>query len=414
MNNQYKYNDPLNALIAVPKITMDVIWNCEVPGDVIALYMFYCYTAKWQQTNQPKATTNYSSKGLNWSEPRVRKAKNILKDLKLIEDIRRVNKDTKKFEGWFIKITYLCKTTLPISHSVVEQGTNALSINSKININKLILEGNNISQDIEYFELIKRVALDTNIFPHRLNINKPSKTLINSVNILKDIQSGKYLKYNFKEDWINTQNIKFNRITGITSIQKLEKLIKVGLTRFKDCRDNPEMYPLDKTKIKKVTLPEFLFNRRTGFSWFLSCISQKPTPHKEYRTTQMLQSVKNSLKKVDPDLKQLSEKFYNYNIVKKWNDDDKLKFYCTINDLVKWWENNKDILKTLSDGWGTHCATKKRFLSTVGRFIDINRPKPNPSFIVPNGYNWKDFVYWCRDDLGIELKIPKSKRGELC
>ena len=29
------------------------------PCDLIALYMFYYYTAKWQRTNQPKAVDKY-------------------------------------------------------------------------------------------------------------------------------------------------------------------------------------------------------------------------------------------------------------------------------------------------------------------------------------------------------------------
>ncbi len=54
----------------------------------LALYLFYYDRAKFQQTNQPWATVAYCSKGLGWGERQVRFARNNLKSLGLIEDIR--------------------------------------------------------------------------------------------------------------------------------------------------------------------------------------------------------------------------------------------------------------------------------------------------------------------------------------
>ena len=124
----------------------------------------------------------------------------------------------------------------------------------------------------------------------------------------------------------------------------------------------------------------------------------------------MLQSTIVSLKKINPDLNQLTEKIYNTTIIKKWENEDQLAFYSTLHELIDWREENKEILKTLSDGWTSHFGTLDRFLGTVGRFLDIKSPKPYPRFLQEEGINWKNFVYWCRDDLGVEIIIPKSKR----
>ena len=47
--------------IVIHKSIIDKFLKKDKPGDLIALYLFYYYTAKWQKTNQPKATTGYSA-----------------------------------------------------------------------------------------------------------------------------------------------------------------------------------------------------------------------------------------------------------------------------------------------------------------------------------------------------------------
>ena len=105
--------DPSSRQISITKETMDRILSFVSKGadcgDMIALWMFYAYTARWQNTNQPKATTGYAAKGLGWSEKRVKKVKGFLKSLELVEDVRRVDKFGTT-TGWFIQVFYLAKT----------------------------------------------------------------------------------------------------------------------------------------------------------------------------------------------------------------------------------------------------------------------------------------------------------------
>ena len=74
-----------------------------------ATYTFYYYTAKWQQTNQPKCTTNYVSKGLHWDFRKVRRVKKQLIEFGLIEDARIVDSQTKRVQGYYIKMNYIFK-----------------------------------------------------------------------------------------------------------------------------------------------------------------------------------------------------------------------------------------------------------------------------------------------------------------
>lgn len=64
-----------NPVICVTKVTIDSLLKEENATDLIALYMFYNYTAKWQKTNQPKCTTEYAANGLKITPARVRKTR---------------------------------------------------------------------------------------------------------------------------------------------------------------------------------------------------------------------------------------------------------------------------------------------------------------------------------------------------
>ena len=134
-----------NELIIFTKQTYDAFLKSDNPAELIALYSFYYYTAKWQKTNQPKCTTNYAANGLKWSESKIRKFKKELIDLGLIEDIA-LRDEHNKIAGHYIKLNYILKqSTLKEIHtienpqcgnsdSVEKKGTNALSDN---NINAL-------------------------------------------------------------------------------------------------------------------------------------------------------------------------------------------------------------------------------------------------------------------------------------
>lgn len=100
-----------NELVILTKQTLDIFLKQENPSELIALYTFYYYTAKWQKTNQPKCTTEYVSKCLHWNRHKVIRIKKQLLDFGLIEDTRIVDETTKKVIGYYVKMNYIFKKT---------------------------------------------------------------------------------------------------------------------------------------------------------------------------------------------------------------------------------------------------------------------------------------------------------------
>jgi len=138
------YNKNQEPLV-VSKITFDILLQEEKPADLIALYHFYYYTAKWQNSNNVKATTTYTARGLKWSTDRVRKNKKRLIELGFLKDVQKRD-EQNKITGHFIQVNLIweSKATLPQkppygeTHSVDSSGGNALRSNSinTITINK--------------------------------------------------------------------------------------------------------------------------------------------------------------------------------------------------------------------------------------------------------------------------------------
>ena len=131
-----------NQLVILNKATLDRFLKEDNPGNLIALYTFYYYTAKWQQTNQPYCTTSYAAKGLHWRQTKVISTKKQLINMGLITDIwiRRCGKFCKSY----ISVNYIWKTenaetvcasqnqSLP-KRGAVDGGTNALSNSNSTN-----------------------------------------------------------------------------------------------------------------------------------------------------------------------------------------------------------------------------------------------------------------------------------------
>jgi hypothetical protein len=102
-------------------------------GDLLALYSFYILTSRRQKTNQIWCTKGFICKGLNWSETKVVRARRILRDeLKLIEEIPAIGRDTKSY----IRIKYL-----------IRKGTIAYVDNGQLVLDGEFTEGNETTKE---------------------------------------------------------------------------------------------------------------------------------------------------------------------------------------------------------------------------------------------------------------------------
>jgi len=92
--------------IVLSKCLLDTLLKQPNHSDLIALYTFYYYTAKWQKTNQPKATTKYTAQGMGWSVERTIRNKKRLIEIGLVEDVVLKNVEGK-VTGHFVKINFI-------------------------------------------------------------------------------------------------------------------------------------------------------------------------------------------------------------------------------------------------------------------------------------------------------------------
>ncbi len=106
MTNEQNFIE--NQLVILTKQTLDIFLKETNPAELIALYIFYYYTAKWQKTNQVKCTSSYVAKGLHWSESKVRKVKKQLIEFGLIQDVK-TRDEQNKITGHYIKMNYIFK-----------------------------------------------------------------------------------------------------------------------------------------------------------------------------------------------------------------------------------------------------------------------------------------------------------------
>jgi len=152
-NNEFELEKQL-VILSTP--TINKLLSLGKEGvDALTLYVFYYHTAKWQDTNQPKATPTYCMKGLRWGDERFKKADRILRDLQLVEKVPQ--KDKKgRITGWYVRLNYIwttnkvnelnpegVKTTRVENPPGGQSGTNALSVN---NINALSVNTNIVGE----------------------------------------------------------------------------------------------------------------------------------------------------------------------------------------------------------------------------------------------------------------------------
>ena len=166
---EIKLLDIADNLLVVNKSTIDKLFK-EDNQNPLVLYLFYYKTAKWQKHNPIKASDDYCKKCLHWGNDKLTATKQKLKELELIETIKRTN-EKGKIVGWYVKVNYLVdesrtpETTTPIKPELVSQETNTINnkyintINNKNTKKKILKEkygtyGRVKLTTDEYFKLI--------------------------------------------------------------------------------------------------------------------------------------------------------------------------------------------------------------------------------------------------------------------
>lgn len=149
--------DILGQLVAITKPTMDRILKEKHQADLIALWMFYAYTSKWQDEQTCKAVESYCEKGLGIGHDRFIRAKNKLFGLGLIEPVER--RKNGKITGHYVRVNYIIsiKTEKELKKKIIENINHTVekppmgkttsgktppkcSVTNKLNAPKLVIE----------------------------------------------------------------------------------------------------------------------------------------------------------------------------------------------------------------------------------------------------------------------------------
>ena len=177
MNMELELIDISDDLLVLNKKTIETLFTLENSVECVALYMLYYKTAKWQKTNQIKATDEYAKKVLKIGKNKLLQAKKTLKEYGLIDIIQK--RENNKIAGWYIKVSYIVEkrdvedvkvliqdnlSKKSQNEQVLEctssfQNTNALKINNKCLNNKNI---NTVEELLNYAsELENKLNINT-------------------------------------------------------------------------------------------------------------------------------------------------------------------------------------------------------------------------------------------------------------
>lgn len=209
---KYDLDDVSNELIIINKITIEKLFKQENLNGLL-LYIFYYKTAKWQKTNQIKANDTYVKKCLHWGSDKLKNAKELLKQLDLIEVIQNRN-EKNQIDGWYIKIKYYSttlETTTLVTPHLGRQETNAYNNNIKC-LNNNINTKENIKRKFDLFWKAYPKKVSKGNAEKWFDKNNPSDELvnemINKISLLKDTEqwtkdNGKYIPY--PTSWLNAK-----------------------------------------------------------------------------------------------------------------------------------------------------------------------------------------------------------------
>lgn len=234
---EIELKDIADDLLIVNKTTIERLFNEETQNPLI-LYLFYYKTAKWQQCNPIKATDEYCKKCLHWGIDRIQATKKRLKEMELIQTIRKTN-DKGTVEGWYIKVNYLInnsripETTIPSRPQLVSQETNTIN-------NKYINTNNNKNTKEEKVERYFDNEEVNDLFNEFLDFRKKLKAVNNDkaitllVNKLKDYEDEtkkKMINQSIENSWKSVFPLKKEYKRKENGFELLERLKREELEK---------------------------------------------------------------------------------------------------------------------------------------------------------------------------------------
>lgn len=239
-------------------------------------------------------------------------------------------------------------------------------------------------------------------------IRKDTVTMRTALRFIQQIQQGVFVKFNtIKTDGL-LKDADWSILDRKYNDQELEILFKKVSTRLKKIMNLQNDYKRPNTI---PYLPYLFLNERSHMSYFVylaCCPLQKVNKARE---KSIVTNLMISLTKLDPKFKELSNKIYNVTEIDKLEPEDQLKYWANIRAMMEWRTRNKRKLAPLNDGWRTLFGSTGLMFQTIARFLEDFPVTYKPNFLVIDGYNWNDFIYFCMNGWGVDILGKKKRRG---
>jgi len=273
--------------------------------------------------------------------------------------------------------------------------------------NKLLSLGVSRGESLSdsYIDLLTDKKIN-NTISFRYKPNTPlSKTLQKAINSVKEIKSGRFRRREFNDSVIDSYN--FKRIKGLDD-DSLRKVLKVAFSRFKQMKEDPNIWPENKESIRWVSISDFFYNPITKKSWFMKCLSSKPEATKDSLKRNQLSSIEKRWAENYPSFKNKIMNLFPGQTEGK-SEQWWFEYKITANNLLKWWEENwKGDLKEMNRGCADKLSTTTLFAETVYEFLEEVYPLAWQNFLPTRGDRWNKFKAWIKD--GWKINIAPTKR----
>ena len=255
------------------------------------------------------------------------------------------------------------------------------------------------------YKLIEKLIMDEELFfNHRLpterNDYKVTGTIKRAIEYIDYLSAGLFMKkLPFSDDYLKQYEGEIIIPNKPLIFSEVNDIIMYAI-------DNWKLYltigyiPENKEGLKKVSLPQWLYNAHTGFSWFLECLNKPAKEIKRYTANQLLDEV--------PE--EFADKFLDLYRSIQMDDDEKSQFYRYIYFLYKRWENITewyDGFLTRS-GYRNYISHPAVFAQTLKTFLTYYTHWENWRHLKPSSALWRDFRKHCLKEYNVDINPSKD------
>jgi hypothetical protein len=361
--------------------------------DALALYQFYLMKSAESKTNQVWAQVHYCSEGLGIGRDRIRKARNLLKELGLIKDINTYDQNKKQKCKCYTKLNYKPTQDSYKKAVVKELNTQVKLVSDQPIVSKEML--NHISALNTYYSENCPGKCSSHKIP--APGEKVSKTILNLSTYIHQIYTGEFIrKQSIDKEFLESNEIETTKFDSVEqAVEALRKSIK---RYFASIRNKPDMYINN-------SLSSFIFNYGSKKSTALLFMKTGNVWEGDAKTLRQLH------KHFDEDELNLAEKYYDENFKDyKPTARDRVVFFSALRKLKKEYEKRSaDLSKYNRQShmrFADHCRCFEQFMERVFDFLNNNFSYKRIALLTwGKGDAWDEFQVYMKNEWSVLLDV---------